>query len=414
MGRSPEPVRVLYSFPHKIGAGRICTAAWQHVSALATAGADVLVYPGAIAKELPASVRAKPTLARGKVRIPYRALGRWRALAAHDKIVARRLPRLAGQIDIVHTWPSGALETLEMAKRLGIPTVLERPNAHTRYAYDVVRREGERLGIILPPDHEHAYNVNALRREELEYQLADRLLCPSEFVARSFLEEGFAPEKLAPHTYGYDETVFYPDTAPRDGGRPLTMIFVGANALRKGLHYALEAWLQAPASNEGLFLILGEFPPGYGEKLSPMLEHPSVHVLGYRSDYPELLRVSDILVLPTIEEGSPLVCADALACGTVPMVSDVCAGVCRHLENALVHPVGDVETLTEHLTLMHENRQLLATLRAGALRSAPEFTWTAAGARLLDVYRAVIEGRPTETRTTAVPSVVSAPPRLPA
>lgn len=251
MTKSSEQVRVLYSFPHKIGASRICTAAWQHVSALATAGADVLVYPGAVTRALPPGVRVQPTLARGKVRIPYRALGQRRALAVHDHIVAHRLPKLDGDVDIVHTWPSGAEETLKTAKRLSIPTVLERPNAHTRYAYDIVQREGERLGVTLPPDHEHAYNEKALRKEEEEFQLADRLLCPSEFVAQTFIEEGFPPEKLAPHTYGYDPAVFYADTTPRDKARPLTMLFVGANALRKGLHYALEAWSRSPHGRPG-------------------------------------------------------------------------------------------------------------------------------------------------------------------
>ena len=39
---SNRPIRVLYSFPHKIGAGRICYTAWQQVAGLAAAGADVL------------------------------------------------------------------------------------------------------------------------------------------------------------------------------------------------------------------------------------------------------------------------------------------------------------------------------------------------------------------------------------
>ena len=47
MSRQPGPVRVLYIFPHKFGAGRICYIAWQQVYGLAAAGAEVLVVPGA-------------------------------------------------------------------------------------------------------------------------------------------------------------------------------------------------------------------------------------------------------------------------------------------------------------------------------------------------------------------------------
>ena len=74
--------------------------------------------------------------------------------------------------------------------------MLERPNAHTRFAYEAVRAECERLGVALPADHEHAYNADTLRLEEEEYALADRLLCPSDFVLQTFLDEGFAPDQL--------------------------------------------------------------------------------------------------------------------------------------------------------------------------------------------------------------------------
>ncbi len=174
-------IRVLHSFPHKIGAGRICMTAWHEVAGAADAGAEITVLPTAVARPLPPSVHVQPTMALGRWRIPRRALGE-RALTLHDRIVAHRLPKLAGQIDLVHAWPLGSLETLRTARRLGIPTVLERPNAHTRFAYEVVARESERLGVSLPPDHEHAYNSARLAREEAEYRLADRLLCPSDFV----------------------------------------------------------------------------------------------------------------------------------------------------------------------------------------------------------------------------------------
>jgi hypothetical protein len=43
-------VRVLYSFPHKLGAARICTTAWYQVKGIAAAGAKVTVYTGSICR----------------------------------------------------------------------------------------------------------------------------------------------------------------------------------------------------------------------------------------------------------------------------------------------------------------------------------------------------------------------------
>lgn len=393
MTRHDQRIRVLYSFPHKIGADRICTTAWYQVAGVSNAGADVLVYPGVVHRQLPPEVRVKPTLARGDLRLPYRVLGRVRTLDLHDRIVAQRLPKLAGQIDVVHVWPLGARRTIEAAAKLGIPTVLERPNAHTRFAYEIVRAESERLGMELPPGHEHAFSDQILSREEDEYRAADYLLCPSDFVVKTFEDEGYPKEQLLRHIYGFDPEIFYPPPEPRPERPGLTVLIVGVAAVRKGQHLALEAWLDSPASRDGKLLIAGGFLPEYRARLEPLLAHPSVEVLGHRDDVPDLMRSSDILLLPSLEEGFGLVCVEAMGAGSVPLVSDACTDLCRHMENSLVHPAGDVATLRDQLTLLHENRQLLEELQAGALATAPSATWDSAGEVLLDAYRhAVVQG----------------------
>ncbi len=390
MNQGNGRVRVLYSFPHKLGADRICYTAWQQVNGLAAAGADLLVFPGALQKPVPAGVKVRSTLARGQMRIPYKIVGSMRAFALHDYIVSRRIEKLADQIDIIHTWPQGALRTLEIAAKLRIPTVLERPNAHTRFAYEVVRNECERLGVALPPGHEHAFNEEVLRIEEEEFRRAYRLLCPSEFVVQTFLDRGFARDQLARHIYGFDEKTYFPDTQPQDNNCGLNMLFVGGCAPRKGLHYALEAWLKSGACHEGRFMIAGEFVPGYAEKLASMLSHPSVQVLGHRTDVPQIMRQSDILILPSIEEGSALVTSEARGSGCVLLVSEAAGAICQHGENALVHRVGDVSTLTQHINLLQEDRRLLQRLRAASLRLVPEITWSTAGVKLLEAYRETI------------------------
>lgn len=389
MNMNPK-VRVLYSYPFKLGADRICYTAWQQVNGLALSGAEVIAFPGVLHKPLPNNVLIHPTLSKGKFRISYKIAGRMRACALHDYIVSKRLKDLVGKIDIIHTWSLGALRTLKEAAKLGIPTVLERPNAHTRFAYEVVQKESEKLGVFLPPGHEHFYDKKILKKEEEEYNLADYLLCPSDFVVKTFVDQGFALKKLKRHIYGYDEKRFYPDSRESENKNGITMLFVGVAAVRKGLHYALEAWLESPAHDDGTFLIAGEFLPDYERKLSTMLAEPSVHILGHRNDVPELMRKSDILVLPSIEEGFGLVVAEAMGSGSVPLISNACTDICKQGINGLVHDVGDVKTLSKQITALHEDRSLLNRLRNGALDTAPKVTWRAAGVKLHQVYREVI------------------------
>ena len=389
-----QPLRVLYSFPHRLGAARICDTAWHEIDSAVEAGAEMRVMAGDLVRPFQRPVRVQKTFSWGRLRLPYRLLGTARMCALHDYLVAKQLPALKGSIDIIHAWPLGALRTIQAAKRLGIPTVLERPNAHTRFAYEVVQKECDRIGVSLPPGYEHAYNAAQLKHEEKEYAQTDALLCPSEFVVKTFMAQGFSRERLVRFIYGVDEKSFYPSGKSSDPKAGLKMIFVGICAVRKGLHFALEAWLQSSASKNGRFLIAGKFLPAYREKLAPMLAHPSIEVLGQRQDVPELMRECDLFVLPSIEEGSALVTLEARASGCVLLVSEATGAICRHGENALVHPVGDVAMLTQHMTQLHQNRALLGKLRAASLSTVNEITWTAAGAILLQAYQQVLNWRP--------------------
>jgi glycosyltransferase involved in cell wall biosynthesis len=366
---------------------RICNTAWHEIDSAAAAGAEIHVIAGDCVRPFPRPVRLEKTFVWGGLKFPYRLLGSRRMCNLHDRLVARKLPQLRDKIDVVHAWPLGALETFRVAKSLGIPTVLERPNAHTRFAYEAVRTECERLGISMPDGHEHEFNAGVLEREEAEYTLASRLLCPSDFVAQTFRDKGFDSGRIARHQYGCEETVFYPEPGPRPADRPFTVLFAGGCTPRKGLHFALEAWLQSKAHEKGSFLIVGEFIPMYREKLSSMLSHPSVQVLGYCNDLAALMRKCDVFTLPSIEEGSALVTHEARASGCVLLVSEASGAVCQDGVNSLVHHVGDVNTLRGHLDALYERGDMLQALRSRSLEGLSEITWDAGGRRLLDIYR---------------------------
>jgi len=385
-------MRVLYSFPHKLGADRICYTAWQQVTGLVAAGVDVLTMPVAVARAVPAEVI--PTLSWGRVRIPAKLLGRFRTFHLHDRIVARRLEKLAHQVDLVHVWPSGALQTLRVAKRLGIPTVMERPNAHTRYAYEIVKAECQRIGVQLPPGDDYTYRNDVLAQEEEEFGLSDYLLCASEFSAKTFRESGFSAEKIIRHVYGFDESRFWPDPAPRR--EKFTVLFAGVAAVRKGLHIALDAWMHSPAMRDGVFMIAGDIAPDYKRHLQYILSDRSVVCLGHRRDIPDLMRQADVLVLPSLEEGFGLVCAEAIGSGCVPLVSEACTDICMHMQNALVHPIGDTQTLARHITVLYQDRVLLEKLRDTCIRERNQFTWKVAGEKLKTSYQEAMQryGKP--------------------
>ena len=102
-----------------------------------------------------------------------------------------------------------------------------------------------RLGLEPEGGHSHTHDDEVLRLEEREYELADFLLVPSAYARGTFLERGFAGERLLLHRYGFDPAE-WPPPGER-GERPFTAVFAGRGEPRKGLHLALEAWARAGA-----------------------------------------------------------------------------------------------------------------------------------------------------------------------
>jgi glycosyltransferase involved in cell wall biosynthesis len=383
-------LRVLFAFSTRLGTPGIGTTGWHQAAQLAARGVDLTVACATLERPLPPQVRVVETLRPLGVRLPFRALGFDRTVALHDRRVAALLRRRAGDFDVVHTWPAGALRTLRAARAAGLPALLERPNAHTRFAYEVVAEEHRRLGIAVDPEATHAYHAARLAREEREYDAATHLLCPSEFVARTFLDAGFAPERLLRHRYGYDPARFAaPPAAP--GERPLRALFVGSGEPRKGLHFGLEAWLGSGAPEAGgRFVICGRIEPAYRDLLARALAHPSVEERGHVADPAGAMREADVLVLPSIEEGSALVTYEARACGCVLAVSDRAGAACRPGEDALVHPAGEPAVLRDQLASLVRSPARLADLRASSLAGLEDLTWARAADALADAYRAAL------------------------
>ncbi len=376
--------RILFSFPHRIGGSRICSLAWYQVAGLAAQGASVTLFADSVAKPFPPEVRVHRTLSLGKFRIPRRFLGRWFACQWHDIVTAAWLRRNHRKIDSVHCWPLGSLRTLKAAKELGIPTFLERPNTHTAFAYDVVSHENNRLGISLPADHDHAANGTVLAHEEKEYDLADYLVCPSEFVIQTFRDRGFPEEKLLRHQYGYDP-LRHP-LGTQDTNAPLVVVFAGVCEPRKGLHFALEAWLRSGVQNRGKFLICGEFVPAYRERIAGLLDHPSVEYLGQRNDLGEIMKTAHIFTLPSIEEGSAVVTYEARGAGAVLLVSTAVGAVCEDGVDAILHDPGDTDTLADQFAELDRDRHKLASLRKNSVAGRDALTWEAAGSVLNDLH----------------------------
>jgi teichuronic acid biosynthesis glycosyltransferase TuaH len=378
-------MRILYSFPHAIGAPGIGTTAISQVLGLIERGHDVTVVAASVHKNAPdLAAKVLQTMVFGGARVPHRVLGMDRTMAYHDIRTAAHLRRNPSAFDVVHCWPGAALASAKTASELGVPLLREVPNTHTANAYDVVAQLCMDLGIQLPKGHSHSRNGERLRREDAEYAAAFRLLVPSEHVMETFLVRGFARDRLLRHQYGFEANKFTPSSGPRSG--PFKAIFMGSVEPRKGLHIALEAWRRSGVPSDSQLAIYGRIVPGYDQVLDKFRDLPGVTFHGFTDDTAGVMRAADVLLLPSFEEGSALVTYEAQGCGAVPLVSGAAGAECVNEVTALVHKAGDVDALARQLRQMALEPDRLQRMRAAVLANRDALTWAAAAYRLEQCY----------------------------
>jgi len=381
-------LRVLYSFPDTLGKPGIGTTALQQVRSLARLGLDVHVAATSLAED--PGVPCTLTMSAAGRRVPHSALGRdragaLRAYAWHDRRVAALLRRRGGSFDVIHCWPQATLHTARSAREQGIPVLRQAPSTHTAHAIATVSQVHEALGLPLEREDVHGHSAELVARELEEYEAVDRVLVPSEHAAHSFADNGVPAERIALHRFGCDLERFSRDAELADE-RPLTVLFAGRGEPAKGLHLALRAWSESGIGTEARLIICGDIEPAFRTYLGDLLERPGVEERGFDPDLSGLMRSSDVLLLPSLNEGSALVTYEAQASGCVLAVSDATGAYAEHMVHGLIHEAGDVAALTEHIGVLARDRSLLEHLRTRSVAGRDRLSWDAAARGLASVY----------------------------
>jgi glycosyltransferase involved in cell wall biosynthesis len=154
----------------------------------------------------------------------------------------------------------------------------------------------------------------------------------------------------------------------------MTFLFAGQCSVRKGTPLLLDAWLAAGLADAGL-LLAGSW--GLAEAKKRQLP-ANCDWLGPLSQ--ERLRAvyrdTDVFVLPTNFEGSPLVIGEALACG-LPVLTTQGRGADSILdeESSRSVPPDDLDALVEALRWFAGNRDRIPAMSRAARANAERWPW---------------------------------------
>lgn len=291
---------------------------------------------------------------------------------------------IAWDTDILTVLSGVGLHTMRAAKQRGIKLVVDCGSTHTDFQHTVLLEEFRRNGHPTPL-FPQAYRD----RVRAEFELADHILIPSDFVARTFIAHGVDAKKLLLNPYGADLDVFQPKTAP-PAPRPFRVICPSGINLRKGARVLAEAWRKLNWPDAELVWIGAVTPETKHLFATPL---PGLRLESQRphAQLAELYRSCDAFVLPSFEEGLARVMLEAAACG-LPLIVTPNTGAENLFtpgapEGWLI-PVNDVAALCAALTEARENReQTFALGQRAAQKVRKGFSWADYGERTLGHYR---------------------------
>jgi len=216
---------------------------------------------------------------------------------------------------------------------------------------------------------EDRYVRPAQKRREME--LADLVIGPSSFAARSIGRFHDKPFALAP--YGVDSDFWHPNPGPT--ANPLLLfIYAGQVSLRKGIPLLLMAWERAGLKDAEL-LVVGSWQMASSarRKLGGNVKYlPPCSAEQLRKHY----QSADVFVFPSYFEGFGLVLLEAMACGLSPLASECTAAPdFLTLDSGSVVPAGNLDAWVEALRLISANRDRLPLMKDAARRIAVKNTW---------------------------------------
>jgi glycosyl transferase family 1 len=288
----------------------------------------------------------------------------------------------------LYAFAGDALEQMVAAKQQGMWTAVEQMIAPREVVEELVGSEQKSFPDWAGPDTDNAYVKVFAEREKAEWELADIIVCPSEFVRRNVIACGGRAERCVVVPYGIDPQ-YPPQDIIRIGG-PLRVLTVGQVGLRKGSPYVAEAArLLGPSA---IFRMAG--PSSLPERVTAQLsKHVELRGIVPRAEMAAEYEWADVFLLPSICEGSATAIYEALAAGLPVVCTENAGSVVRDGIDGFIVPIRDGTAIAKAITTLANNVGMRAAMSESAVARAADFTVDRYGKRLLSALSVLTEQR---------------------
>ncbi len=163
---------------------------------------------------------------------------------------------------------------------------------------------------------------------------------------------------------------------------------------RKGHKYLLRAFSKLQIEFPNLNLLIVGIGPVERDLKEKYANFPNIHFLGWREDIPQILRASDIVVLPSLKEAFGLVILEAMASGVVAVATDNggAKDIIEHGKSGYLVPPANAEKMAQVIRTILTNPDQKRDIEKAALeRVKTHFTAEVMAQKTAEVYRKLSE-----------------------
>jgi glycosyltransferase involved in cell wall biosynthesis len=287
--------------------------------------------------------------------------------------------------DILIGWSGFSYKTFQKSQNYNLIKILERGSTHIKFQSDILEEECKIFNV------DFKINDKEIKQELKEYDLADYISIPSNFVKQSFLKNGINKKKLIVTPYGVNLNYFYPKKKKDNIFR---FIYVGTLSIRKGLWYTLKAFNELNLPNAELILV-GSIEASFLPLLKEFTSNKKIKILNHigQNKLVEFYNISNVFVISSIEDGFAMVIPQALAC-CLPVICTENSGGSELIENGIngyVLPIRQLDKLKEKMLFLYEDNEHYFFLKSKLYLKRRSLSWDRYADSIINKYSKLLK-----------------------
>lgn len=296
-------------------------------------------------------------------------------------LLEKKFYKICDHYDVVYMWPNCPITWYRYAKQKNKIIVSEFINCHQQFSKNILDLESKRLGI--DSLNLHAISQMAINDENEKIELCDFIFSPSPCVTKSLTANGVLESKIIDSSYGLIDREQLPFNEKTQDNNSFIAIFVARGIYRKGLHLLLQYWDKANV--KGTLKIIGRIAPEMSSIVEIYQQNQSIEFIDFASDLEQYYANSALFILPSLEEGSPLVIYQAIGAGLPSLVSPMGGGgVVRDKVDGLILDPHDQVAWVEAIQMLAKDTVLRKKMARMARERSNHYIWSKVAVRRLN------------------------------